>query len=167
VGYVRLVRLSRGCSGRVTPAPEPCTLSLHDALPISTTRCRKAASDGAFGSSRSGTFGRANTCPTTPNSPGSVSMAKQSPWKARKDRKSTRLNSSHVKISYADVCLKKKLHFLGIVLDLSQPVVALDPHADSRDRELGEGHVVDVHRLIVSRDELTLLSFMCVGGRSV
>src|SRR5690606_41137073 len=26
----------------------------------------------------------------------------------RRDRKSTRLNSSHVKISYADFCLKKK-----------------------------------------------------------
>src|SRR5690606_40333098 len=28
----------------------------------------------------------------------------------RKDRKSTRLNSSHVKISYAVFCLKKKIH---------------------------------------------------------
>src|SRR5690606_41745557 len=29
-------------------------------------------------------------------------------WKFRSDRKSTRLNSSHVKISYAVFCLKKK-----------------------------------------------------------
>src|SRR5690606_42014684 len=29
---------------------------------------------------------------------------------ARRDRKSTRLNSSHVKISYAVFCLKKKKH---------------------------------------------------------
>src|SRR5690606_40785365 len=29
------------------------------------------------------------------------------------DRKSTRLNSSHVKISYAVFCLKKKTHFKG------------------------------------------------------
>src|SRR5690606_41157896 len=29
---------------------------------------------------------------------------------ADKDRKSTRLNSSHVKISYAVFCLKKKIH---------------------------------------------------------
>src|SRR5690606_13448423 len=29
-------------------------------------------------------------------------------WKFAKDRKSTRLNSSHVKISYAVFCLKKK-----------------------------------------------------------
>src|SRR5690606_40949101 len=31
------------------------------------------------------------------------------PWIGR-DRKSTRLNSSHVKISYAVFCLKKKMH---------------------------------------------------------
>src|SRR5690606_40803470 len=29
-------------------------------------------------------------------------------WRASRDRKSTRLNSSHVKISYAVFCLKKK-----------------------------------------------------------
>src|SRR2546430_10307930 len=29
-------------------------------------------------------------------------------WKARRDRKSTRLNSSHSQISYAGFCLKKK-----------------------------------------------------------
>src|SRR6266511_4432755 len=30
-------------------------------------------------------------------------------WRGRSDRKSTRLNSSHVKISYAVFCLKKKM----------------------------------------------------------
>src|SRR2546426_1634208 len=30
------------------------------------------------------------------------------PWPARRDRKSTRLNSSHLVISYAVFCLKKK-----------------------------------------------------------
>src|SRR5690606_41903500 len=30
------------------------------------------------------------------------------------DRKSTRLNSSHVKISYAVFCLKKKLHYSAV-----------------------------------------------------
>src|SRR3989442_3068160 len=35
------------------------------------------------------------------------------PWWAR-DRKSTRLNSSHVRISYAVFCLKKKKHFQGL-----------------------------------------------------
>src|SRR5690606_40520945 len=34
-------------------------------------------------------------------------------WQSRPlDRKSTRLNSSHVKISYAVFCLKKKKHYL-------------------------------------------------------
>src|SRR5437868_8989531 len=32
------------------------------------------------------------------------------PIQARPDRKSTRLNSSHVSISYAVFCLKKKMH---------------------------------------------------------
>src|SRR5690606_42147399 len=34
--------------------------------------------------------------------------ARQSDWHRYQDRKSTRLNSSHVKISYAVFCLKKK-----------------------------------------------------------
>src|SRR6266700_6616712 len=58
------------------------TLSLHDALPIS--RCC-ASGRPAFTAGTSGRRGR----------------------KCR-DRKSTRLNSSHVKISYAVFCLKKK-----------------------------------------------------------
>src|SRR5690606_39297640 len=33
-----------------------------------------------------------------------------------KDRKSTRLNSSHVKISYAVFCLKKKKKYIGVEL---------------------------------------------------
>src|SRR5690606_8879839 len=35
------------------------------------------------------------------------------------DRKSTRLNSSHVKISYAVFCLKKKIIYVKINLDVS------------------------------------------------
>src|SRR5438067_7319164 len=37
------------------------------------------------------------------------------PWRAAspRDRKSTRLNSSHVSISYAVFCLKKKNHHVG------------------------------------------------------
>src|SRR5690606_41165883 len=38
----------------------------------------------------------------------SVTKALNRIWKNSIDRKSTRLNSSHVKISYADFCLKKK-----------------------------------------------------------
>src|SRR5690606_27523459 len=38
------------------------------------------------------------------------------------DRKSTRLNSSHVKISYAVFCLKKKIHDQGITTRHIKPV---------------------------------------------
>src|SRR6266496_4572469 len=63
-----------------TATPEIYTLSLHDALPIHASFI--------WGS------------PAVFESPFSV--------KTSVDRKSTRLNSSHVEISYADFCLKKK-----------------------------------------------------------
>src|SRR5690606_42156941 len=43
------------------------------------------------------------------------------PTVPRKDRKSTRLNSSHVKISYAVFCLKKKIFFLANAPRLGLP----------------------------------------------
>src|SRR5215831_8306889 len=61
------------------------TLSLHDALPISTTRARAWAT--VF----------------PPSSPYAAASTV-----AGGDRKSTRLNSSHLGISYAVFCLKKK-----------------------------------------------------------
>src|SRR5690554_7611891 len=63
-----------------TATTEIYTLSLHDALPISRPpTCRD----------------RARRVPKRPRH-------------RRRDRKSTRLNSSHVRISYAVFCLKKK-----------------------------------------------------------
>src|SRR5439155_20243842 len=69
--------------------PEIYTLSLHDALPISRARSgrRAARPSAARGSPRA-------RC--------------ASPGRRSGDRKSTRLNSSHVAISYAVFCLKKK-----------------------------------------------------------
>src|SRR6266542_6236416 len=69
-----------------TATTEIYTLSLHDALPISTRAARSC------------------TCTSTSSSPASTSP---SPC-PRRDRKSTRLNSSHGSISYAVFCLKKK-----------------------------------------------------------
>src|SRR5699024_11461515 len=46
-------------------------------------------------------------CPLSRQSPPPVPMNRVSSTKSR-DRKSTRLNSSHVSISYAVFCLKKK-----------------------------------------------------------
>src|SRR5207248_11353733 len=72
------------------PAPtEIYTLSLHDALPISRARTSCC---------RCGSPGGARRAPT----------ARSPPSGSRRDRKSTRLNSSHRTISYAVFCLKKK-----------------------------------------------------------
>src|SRR5436309_4751198 len=71
-----------------TATPEIYTLSLHDALPTSSASRR--------------TPGR------TPAGSPWGSTARRS-----RDRKSTRLNSSHVKISYAVFCLKKKTALRG------------------------------------------------------
>src|SRR5256885_10296162 len=82
-----------------TATTEIYTLSLHDALPISSRR-RFRQSDGRFGFRRDPGaclhywFGRSFLHP------------KLQPQ--RRDRKSTRLNSSHLVISYAVFCLKKK-----------------------------------------------------------
>src|SRR5438128_9616257 len=62
-----------------TATTEIYTLSLHDALPISRPKTRKCDMG----------------CPVLPCS-------------RPRDRKSTRLNSSHGSISYAVFCLKKK-----------------------------------------------------------
>src|SRR5207249_10387632 len=71
------------------PAPtEIYTLSLHDALPICSL------SPGSL--SRTPPPGAGARRPTRCSAP------------HRSDRKSTRLNSSHVSISYAVFCLKKK-----------------------------------------------------------
>src|SRR3712207_8794084 len=48
------------------------------------------------------------------------------PWgrrHPRRDRKSTRLNSSHANISYAVFCLKKKKNEKTIVIDILQSTV--------------------------------------------
>src|SRR5690606_42141825 len=75
-------------------------LPLHDALPISRAG-REAA---AGGRQQAGPGG-------SPPQPGTVPGGSRSfglPGVPDLDRKSTRLNSSHVKISYAVFCLKKK-----------------------------------------------------------
>src|SRR5438067_2943795 len=67
------------------------TLSLHDALPISRWTIPTDLVHSVH------VVHRVCLGPTVP---------RRQPWQA--DRKSTRLNSSHVSISYAVFCLKKK-----------------------------------------------------------
>src|SRR5438874_6694817 len=75
-----------------TPTTDIYTLSLHDALPIFARRRAR---------------GYARAAPPTRSSAAPRGPARLS-RRAARDRKSTRLNSSHVEISYAVFCLKKK-----------------------------------------------------------
>src|SRR2546430_10450715 len=81
-----------------TATTEIYTLSLHDALPISSKPpsppvCRSPSS---------------STCPATWWTSAWKLRPAANPSCCRRDRKSTRLNSSHSQISYAVFCLKKK-----------------------------------------------------------
>src|SRR5690606_41253203 len=92
----------------VAPTTYICSLSLHDALPISFGSGAMAwgvySNASGYGSVADGDSSTAvggwlyYEDPVT----GEVLLD------ATTDRKSTRLNSSHVKISYAVFCLKKK-----------------------------------------------------------
>src|SRR5439155_3782324 len=91
----------------VTPTTDIYTLSLHDALPISARPLSAVAGRttqylrlGLGGSSHFAGSGHGA------NRYGRVGSAH--PAITIRDRKSTRLNSSHVAISYAVFCLKKK-----------------------------------------------------------
>src|SRR5258708_37631480 len=82
-----------------TATTEIYTLSLHDALPISCTR-------------------RLVTVALIPKSAPCVPaitrvLGTSRILRYRRDRKSTRLNSSHQIISYAVFCLKKKKNNMG------------------------------------------------------
>src|SRR5690606_41978678 len=89
------------------PPTELYTLSLHDALPI----CRKPAIARLHPPIRNvqgeGGAASARRPPPAPVNLRAVRRVRRGAPEGR-DRKSTRLNSSHVKISYAVFCLKKK-----------------------------------------------------------
>src|SRR5690349_22088456 len=89
--------------------PHDYPLSLHDALPISTTT---GASTGATCCSSAPcctTSARATPARITRSSARDMLRPSPNAWVSVRDRKSTRLNSSHVEISYAVFCLKKKI----------------------------------------------------------
>src|SRR5690606_40391978 len=81
------------------------TLSLHDALPISTRY------GSVVGNSAHVFFDNMEMMMTPNGNRWNVFVLESGDFVwvgAAEDRKSTRLNSSHVKISYAVFCLKKK-----------------------------------------------------------
>src|SRR5690606_41764015 len=81
-------------------APEIYTLSLHDALPIFLEAFRDTAAGASQTVCAVGVLSRADEIGS-----GRIDSLLSA---GKVDRKSTRLNSSHVKISYAVFCLKKK-----------------------------------------------------------
>src|SRR5436305_11066339 len=88
-----------------SPTAEIYTLSLHDALPILDAIARTHA---VFGVVRGACF--YGTPPVLLDAKAVILMNDVKPSPAEiLDRKSTRLNSSHVRISYAVFCLKKKI----------------------------------------------------------
>src|SRR5206468_11177276 len=101
-----LSALGASLSFNHTPEPEIDTLSLHDALPIYGPRKMPAEFTTKYSHKR----GMVSTARgENPNS-GSCQffIVQKDSLFLDKDRKSTRLNSSHDQISYAVFCLKKK-----------------------------------------------------------
>src|SRR5690606_41199626 len=85
-----------------TATPYIYTLSLHDALPISVRSPHPVPGDRGRLGVEVGAVARHHLRPL-----GHEHLEDHAAVDDR-DRKSTRLNSSHVKISYAVFCLKKK-----------------------------------------------------------
>src|SRR5436309_10915119 len=99
------------CVSDGAPA-EVYTLSLHDALLISVITNERVVRDPAAAAPAAALAG----VPTAQR----LARALGDKYEVRRlvgDRKSTRLNSSHVKISYADFCLKKKTMSANSPLD--------------------------------------------------
>src|SRR5206468_12555025 len=93
------------------PPPQIYTLSLHDALPISETARFLSARDANASDAR-GRASRTDGTRRARSRAGSRALrsAREPALLRARDRKSTRLNSSHDQISYAVFCLKKKTH---------------------------------------------------------
>src|SRR3989442_428430 len=96
-----------------TATTEIYTLSLHDALPISPFR-RCSSPSGVVATP----FRRTPTCSGVEDQqcerPGHDGGSRARPLPPPRDRKSTRLNSSHVRISYAVFCFEKNAHYLDV-----------------------------------------------------
>src|SRR3712207_8436349 len=82
-----------------TATSEIYTLSLHDALPISMIGAPTAMAGATLCATRFS--GKLNGAMPSTGPRGTLRVT------ASRDRKSTRLNSSHANISYAVFCLKK------------------------------------------------------------
>src|SRR3712207_8805586 len=93
-----------------TATTEIYTLSLHDALPISRERALPGGQPPGPPLERGHARGPLRARPRARGG----HPAPRPPLR-RRDRKSTRLNSSHANISYAVFCLKKKNNSLYVL----------------------------------------------------
>src|SRR5690606_41593932 len=108
--------LSRSLVFTDPPSTEIYTLSLHDALPISylVLRLNRDSATGGLSDAMRAELreaaqqNRQEFAQQRAESRDFQSGLDRQVSELRRDRKSTRLNSSHVKISYAVFCLKKK-----------------------------------------------------------
>src|SRR5206468_12403557 len=92
-----------------TALTEIYTLSLHDALPICDQSHRSGPLHGGRRSGVPPSRARARVRRRAGRDPGGERIGdRPADPPGRRDRKSTRLNSSHDQISYAVFCLKKK-----------------------------------------------------------
>src|SRR5688572_31087489 len=91
-----------------TAPTEIYTLSLHDALPICSRPGWSGAAPRWPAPSSSSPSSRPGPCPTS---------------RCSRDRKSTRLNSSHSQISYAVFCLKKKNTKVVNIVGIEQVII--------------------------------------------
>src|SRR5438132_5461190 len=98
-----------------TPTTEIYTLSLHDALPISKDAIQFRRLFGEYHHERAARSGRPLRAPDQALESEDEGIHLR---RAQRDRKSTRLNSSHTVISYAVFCLKKKIKNKKIYITL-------------------------------------------------
>src|SRR5690606_41244333 len=90
-------------TSRALSTSESSTLSLHDALPISYLEGPVREHDEGAEDVGERILGREGD-----RKAADAQTTEETGDRVAQDRKSTRLNSSHVKISYAVFCLKKK-----------------------------------------------------------
>src|SRR5689334_24235145 len=91
-----------------TATTEIYTLSLHDALPILVCSLRTPRDGWYFEIGRCMGPSVIERSPVVPGGATSRHLLRRCQPRWSRDRKSTRLNSSHSSISYAVFCLKKK-----------------------------------------------------------
>src|SRR5205085_10697391 len=105
IGHTSTTHLLSLFSFHTTPTTESSTLSLHDALPISIPRVLDSRCANRGDPRRRNRVAK-RQWRTICCSAYAVDICHAIP--TTRDRKSTRLNSSHSQISYAVFCLKKK-----------------------------------------------------------